>query len=248
MPIGGTRLYCERCQTETVCRAVSPTRMGKKKEQRVAHVAYDDLHWFRRGRTCLTCGREFLTGELDEPFIEELADLRRAWLAKIKTSVSGMRRSCEAQSRREEVLLEDAQEFVRQTAYWDHPKAYSYVSAPGHAKNIYLHPLGWAVDFGENTFLPGMAIARCHGVMAQIFRELEDGSVRFREDAISRLRSAISGSVANGDGQEYAGCYPMDGTYLRFGNQLIDTIKGAQLILKKTDPARILMARASPSG
>lgn len=247
MAVGGTRLHCERCQTETVCRAVSPTRMGKKKEQRVDHAAYDDLHWFRRGRTCLACGREFLTGELDEPFIEELADLRKAWLAKIRTSASTMRQSCEAKSRRETVPLEDAQEFVRQTAYWDHPKAYSYVRAPRHAERVYMHSLGWAVDFGENTFLPGLAICRCNSAMAQVFRELEDGSVRFREDAIGRLRSAISGSVANGDGQEYAGCYPMDGPYLRFGNQLINANRGALFILRRTDPDGILMARASPS-
>ena len=126
MPVGGTKLFCERCQTETICRAVSPTRMGKKKEQRVAHVAYDDLHWFRRARVCLACGREFLTGELDETFIEELADLRRAWLAKTKSSATRMRRSCEARSRKETVSLEDAQAFIRQTACWDHPKAYTY--------------------------------------------------------------------------------------------------------------------------
>jgi hypothetical protein len=224
---------------------VSPTKLEKKKQQRISHAIYDDLHWFRRGRECLECGHLFLTAELSEAFIQELVDLRDAWLQDIRASARKARRCCETQSRVETVSREDAQTFVRECAYWDHPTSHSYVHAAKHANRVYKHSLGWAVDFGANTFLAGMAISRGNGEIARIFQELEEGKIVFRQDAIIRLQQVISGCVATRDGQEYNGCYPRDGTFLRFGTQLIDTHGGALLILETADSDGLLMGRPS---
>ena len=243
MPVGGTRLFCPNCTSETVCRAVSPTKLERRKQQRISHAVHGDLHWFRRGRECLACGYLFLTGELSETFIQELIDLRNAWVQSMRPHVRKARRRCEAQSRLETVSLEDAKALVRKSAYWDHPASYSYVHAPNHDRRVYRHPLGWAINFGANTFLPGMAISRGSGGMVRIFQDLEAGKITFREDAIIRLRRIISGCVADNDGQEYNGYYPQKGTFLRFGAQLIDTYAAALFILERADPEGLLMSR-----
>jgi hypothetical protein len=99
------------------------------------------------------------------------------------------------------VPLEDAKAFIRATAKWDHP-SYSIADAPKHANRIYKHDLGWALDFGANTFLPGLAVARSFRETGRIFAELAEGNVVFREQAIARLMRAISGCVATHDGYD----------------------------------------------
>jgi len=44
---------------------------------------HSDVHFFRRGRICLTCQHGFLTAETRERFLDELVELRDA-LAEIK--------------------------------------------------------------------------------------------------------------------------------------------------------------------
>lgn len=240
MTRGGTKIFCPRCADIQVCRAVSPTTLHQPSAQRVHDDRHVDLHWFRRGRVCLNCGHQFLTGELDETFIRELVSLRDAWLTKIKTGASKASRRAQKHARLETVSYDDAHAFMKASAKWDHP-SYQIVDAPKHADRIYEHDLGWAVDYGANTFLPGMAVARCNGEMARIFEQLTEGQVIFRRDAIRRLKTIISGCVATHDGFEYGGYYPMDGDYLTFGTQLIDTDDGAKLMLSWADPDSILL-------
>lgn len=239
---GGTKIFCPECNDVRICRALSPTALEKPSSQRVQDEAYPDLHWFRRGRECLTCGHKFLTGELDEDFIRELIELRRSWLRGVRKSAQAAARAAGKRERDESVPLEDAKAFIRATAKWDHP-SYSIVDAPKHANRIYKHALGWAIDFGANTFLPGMAVARSFREMGRIFAELADGNVVFREQAMERLIRTISGCVATHDGYEYNGYYPIDGYYLTFGTQLIDADDGAKLVLQWADPDRILLSR-----
>jgi len=73
MKKGGTNIYCPGCKSFTVCRAIPPTRTGKPKAQRWHRTDHEDISWFRRGRECLSCGHLFLSAEVDEAFIEELA-------------------------------------------------------------------------------------------------------------------------------------------------------------------------------
>jgi transcriptional regulator NrdR family protein len=73
MPEGGTHMYCSYCEKITECAATPLTELKKPSNQK---KKYKDINWFRRGRECLVCGETFITGELNESFIEELKILR----------------------------------------------------------------------------------------------------------------------------------------------------------------------------
>lgn len=74
----GTSIHCPYCKKVTVCKAVPPSSLGEQSGQRWYKKNHQDVQWFRRGRTCLTCDKSFLTSELDEDFIDELCKLRDA--------------------------------------------------------------------------------------------------------------------------------------------------------------------------
>lgn len=80
---GGTKMYCPYCKETTICSAMPLTQLGKRSGQRWHRTDHEDIHWFRRGRLCLTCYNDFITSEIDEEFIEELVELRDA-LSSIK--------------------------------------------------------------------------------------------------------------------------------------------------------------------
>ena len=80
---GGTKMWCARCKTITVCEAVRPSTIGGKAGQRWCRRDHEDVHFFRRGRRCLTCRKCFFSAELREDFVNELVELRDA-LAAIK--------------------------------------------------------------------------------------------------------------------------------------------------------------------
>lgn len=79
-------MWCPECEDLAVLKAVPAAQItGDSRDytqrwQRTDHV---DIHWFQRGRRCLDCGYEFLTGEAELKMLEELAELRSA-LADIK--------------------------------------------------------------------------------------------------------------------------------------------------------------------
>jgi len=64
---GGTRMYCPHCKRNTVCKASNSAdrRVGGWDGQQ-------DIRWFRRGRTCLTCQRYFTSAEVHEELVREL--------------------------------------------------------------------------------------------------------------------------------------------------------------------------------
>ena len=72
----GTAMYCPYCHEVRVCRGLSPSELGERAEQRMNDPDYPDIQSFRRGRECATCGKRFLTAEVNEQLIEELVDLR----------------------------------------------------------------------------------------------------------------------------------------------------------------------------
>ena len=76
-------MWCAHCKTITVCEGLPPSTLGKKAGQRWYKTDHTDVHFFRRGRRCLTCRKSFLSAELREDFVEELVELRDA-LATIK--------------------------------------------------------------------------------------------------------------------------------------------------------------------
>ena len=78
-------MFCKNCNKVTVCKGVVPKQVlaTVKAGRRFYRTAHEDVHYFRRGRICLTCNTSFLTAEMREDFITELTDLRDA-LGRIK--------------------------------------------------------------------------------------------------------------------------------------------------------------------
>ena len=76
-------MWCAHCNTISVCEAVQPSTIGGKAGQRWYKIAHKDVHFFRRGRRCLSCRKCFFSAELQEDFVNELVELRDA-LAAIK--------------------------------------------------------------------------------------------------------------------------------------------------------------------
>jgi len=85
---GGTDMFCPSCKKVTTCKAVPAARITNNSSdygQRQYYAKHSDIHFFQRGRECLSCGHEFVSAEVDLIFLEELVELRDA-LSAIKTN------------------------------------------------------------------------------------------------------------------------------------------------------------------
>ena len=76
---GGTDLWCPHCLAIRVCSAENPSAHGVPSGQRWRRSDHSDIQWFRRRRTCHTCWHSWLSAEVPECFITELAELRNAF-------------------------------------------------------------------------------------------------------------------------------------------------------------------------
>lgn len=74
--IGGTDKWCPICEGRTIVKAVDLGTLGVDREQHIYLSDYPDIHWFRRGQICQTCGHEWLSAELHESLVDELQTLR----------------------------------------------------------------------------------------------------------------------------------------------------------------------------
>jgi hypothetical protein len=83
--MGGTQKWCPKCLDITVCKAVNPSTLGVPSGQRMHFEHHVDINFFRRGLICLACDYEFITAEVDEKFLDELVELRKA-LSVIKSN------------------------------------------------------------------------------------------------------------------------------------------------------------------
>lgn len=184
MAEGGTKIYCPRCKSFAVCKAISPTSFGQPKAQRWHRTDYPDLSWFRRGRLCLSCGQKFLSVEVDEAFIVELVELRERLAEKQKSIVRKLKNRNLWLKRDETIPLELAKRFIRATAWWLTHSSGSPVRAPGHANRITKSHHGWVVDFGANTFLVGKAIERCRNILNDYLDEASKGHLPLKSEVI----------------------------------------------------------------
>jgi len=241
MPKGGTKIYCPGCRTFNVCRAFSPTQLGKPKAQRWHRTDYQDIAWFRRGRECLSCGHKFLSAEVDESFIEELVELRERLAEKNKVIVRKIRRRAPWLKREETIPRDVAERFIAATAWWLTHSSGQPIRAPGHADRIYMSDHGWAVDFGANTFLVGKAIERCRNALNEFLDEAASGRIPLLKEVKNTLKHHVSGAVANIDGYEYQGYYPIDNRDLVFGAQSIDVEDAANFIISESGVAELLL-------
>lgn len=80
---GGTNKWCPHCKSVQICAAVNPSYLGESSGQRWYRKDYSDIQWFRRGLICKKCSNQWLTAEISEDFLTELAELRDA-LKEIK--------------------------------------------------------------------------------------------------------------------------------------------------------------------
>lgn len=80
-------MWCPYCEQLTYCKGVSPkaVSMWTQSGRRFYKTKHEDIHYFRRGRICLTCERGFLSAETQESFLSELVELRDA-LKDVKAS------------------------------------------------------------------------------------------------------------------------------------------------------------------
>ncbi|MGY3451943.1 hypothetical protein ACVILH_004285 [Bradyrhizobium sp. USDA 4353] len=144
----------------------------------------------------------------------------------------GAREVVRKEIEREKVLAEG---FVRASAWWLTHSSYRPVRAPRHAERLYMSHHGWAVDFGANSFLVGKAIERCQSILDQCEEEAAAGHVVSRVDIEAKLKKAISGAVANSNGEEYQGYYPIKGDLLVFGAQGIGVDDGASYMINEAN-------------
>jgi hypothetical protein len=125
-----------------------------------------------------------------------------------------------------------ARRFIRESAWWL-THFHKPVPAPKHADRMYMSQHGWAVDFGANSFLVEKAIERCRKELERQQARADAGEVVPRSEIKEELEKVISGCVANSNGQEYSGYYPIrrsDRT-LVFGAQGIGVDDGANLMI-----------------
>jgi hypothetical protein len=163
----------------------------------------------------------------------EVALVHAGWMQHndIASVTDGAREIVRQEYEREK---EEAKTFVRETTWWLTHSSGHPVRAPGHVRHLYKGYHGWTVPFGANSFLVGKAIARCKSVLNECREEAAAGEIVPRARIEDRLRNAISGSVANVNGEEY-GRYPIKDDLLVFGAQAIAVDDGVKLMINKTN-------------
>jgi hypothetical protein len=163
-----------------------------------------------------------------------------------KGMINSARHRVQQLSSHGEIDKELAKEFIRESAYWDHPTASRMVHAPRHDKRIYGSPNNWRIDFGANSFLVGHAIWRCQQTILDFIEKAESGSVIPQAELRESLENKVRGAVANHEGDEYEGYYSAtDGDFLIFGTQAIKISSFVNLILRKAKLEEIFKAGKS---
>ena len=96
------------------------------------------------------------------------------------------------------------------------------------------------MDFGANTFLIGKAIERCNNEINKYIDAAAQGDIPDLDELKSKLKMHIRGAVANNDGYEYEGYYPLEGQDMMFGAQSIDINDGVEYVLQKSGVSELL--------
>ena len=97
MTRSATVVWCPKCEAFQPCKSrnlnewPSILAYGDIHEEDGRHLCntkHEDICWSRRLRLCEECGQGFLTGELHEDLIDELAEIRDS-LEKVIAAVDG---------------------------------------------------------------------------------------------------------------------------------------------------------------
>lgn len=223
------------------CLSVPLAKADEEKARTMYFKRQEDICWYRRARQCTTCSSVFLTGELDESFLDELVSLRNKLVAKRQAVVDTVRKANPWIERLETIPKDIAEGLLRKSCWWLTHSSGKPIRAPGHADHLYLDSRhGWAVDFGANTFLVGKAIERAARPLKGFLDAVSAGEAPAKERLIQNVRDAIAGAVANYDGNEYLSNYPVRGSDLVFGAQAVDLNDAVSYLLQKVDVDRLL--------
>lgn len=242
MVLGGTKVYCPHCQAFQVSQVVPLSAAGLPSPRRWKMVDSPDIAWFRRMRLCSHCGTTFVTAEVEEGLLSELAALRKRLKEQNARIVRKIRRENPWLHRTESVPKEWAMRLVAASAWWLTHASGNPVRAPRHANNIYLSPRhGWSVDFGANAFLAGKAIFRCRAVIDAALDECMGGRLSSDADLAFELRTQITGSVSNVSSEEY-NSYPTTNGRMVFGAQAIDVDDAVDFFLRPMRKAHLTYA------
>jgi hypothetical protein len=210
-----------------------PQRYGKPRHRNWYKTEHEDVAWFRRIRQCQSCGESFASAETDEALLEELVELRRRVASRNQERVAEVRRRVRWLNGKDTVPRELADGLIRSSAWWLTHSSGRPVRAPGHAENLFESSLGWAVEFGANTFLVGLAFKRCRNEINSYLDQAATGKIPLLSDLKAALALHIRGAVANYDGYEYEGYYPITDGRLIFGAQAIDVSEATNFILER---------------
>lgn len=123
---------------------------------------------------------------------------------------------------------------VERAAYWLHPSR-KWVRAPKHTERIVNGSMGYMISFGANSFLVGRAISRCAAEISAYYRS-GDGTLSRHKMLQSDLSLQVRGSVANYQGHEYPGFYPIEHEMMVFGTQgiLVTEVINSLLMMTAT--------------
>jgi hypothetical protein len=241
MSIGGTKIYCPNCKAITVCASIHLHKMKEPKVRRFYIPKYKDVQWFRRGRECLSCNHKFLTAEVNEDFVNELVALREKLAKRNQEIINSIRQNITWVKREETIPEQLAYRFIMRSAWWLTHSSGHPVRAEGHASRVYNSSHGWTVDFGANSFLVGKAIERCRVKINKFLEEAATGNLGSLEEVKKSLAHTISGAVANSNGFEYDGTYPITNGRLIFGAQAIDVEDGAEFLIREAGLGSLLI-------
>jgi len=161
--------------------------------------------------------------EQDREAIKLLEEQKQvAALAKRRESIASARSWLQEFIPQGKVPLELAKRFLRRSVWWHSHSSGKPVRAPSHADRIEGIDGDWKILFGANYFLAGRAINRCSKTLEGYISSVEENLPWTEQDLINKLWLNVRGAVANRNGAEFSGYYPISGQDMMFGVTSID--------------------------
>ncbi len=235
------QFYCPRCERLRPTRVLTPTAVGQPSAQRWFDEDHRDIQWYRRCRECQLCGLKFLTAEIEEFLLEELAQLRDMAAQHQARKVKQIRRRCPWLNPKESIPEKIAAGLVANAAWWLTHNSGFPVRARGHASRLQELRHGWEVTFGANKFLVGEALSDCRSKLNSFMDSAATGRLLKLSEVRRALHSPFTWAVANYAGDMYEGEYPATDGRMIFGATAIDLDDAVGFVLRATDATGLFL-------
>ncbi|MXO57946.1 hypothetical protein GRI89_00085 [Altererythrobacter salegens] len=236
---GPLQIYCPKCKEFQRARSLRIPRPLGEGKRKWFFVKEPDIAWFRRKRHCTKCGKEFLTGEVNEELIEELLRLRQREKKRKVSSYTKASRDVRSgrkwlRTKGDDIPLELCRELVAGSAWWLTHSSGSPVHAPRHADRLQKRYCGYCVKFGANSFAAGRALAKARDYAVTVFEQAAEGNLPSERKIRQRLRAIPSDCVLNVN-LDFYDHYPTNGVgELVFGAQAIDVNDCERILMRVT--------------